>query len=1028
MSIEKYFEEYNTPGVQDAMEASVDSQINCISLYLKKFISDNPNGGTIVDIGCGNGIIFDRLLSYSEFVDNSQFIYFGTDEISKLKVINDRALEHRFSRRVELHDLDEFYTESLSKFNLPSPMLFVCRNVFHELTISETAKLLYYLKLNLNDNKIIIQDLLNFKQGECGNVCWNFALFEKMLKDIGFEGIFDLQESKSKSAWFSSIVENKSNKLTENEIEKFVLEARQEQYDELVKNYKNGVRNDNQILVIDEHIQLAALSVQLSCYGKENKLPYEDSYSIKAILENVLSQYDLSSVPNNSVDRPYDFRDRAKAQDKIEEMLKNEQCRFQVLGGMKIGKNYLIKQVLSHRAFDRNTIFVDIYKSTNIWNIIEQLFEGMCIHLKQEIVSDLCKITYNDIKEKLKEVLEVVGDHTILVFRHFENCLDENYYITNKEIRQFIKDVVCSKVSCIIFSSRKGCLNDFFDGIDKINVSVFPEDHHVINVLDDYIDRRGKKNIEYPQELIEAIGRHPYLTYFTAKVISKQGIDRLHDKEFINEVKNKMWNELSKRLIDEKTKNIVNFLHVLRIPTPIYEISNIFLTDEIELAISDGIVSKTYKYNEELISVSNFIEIDKTESEGSVINDEMLKTICSIYEKSYKRTKNPIWLREYFYFSACLKSNKNIIFGNIYFNDIREAANFWYKSKKEYALSLWACRKLQEMGDKTDETNILMACCLFRIKGEKEIKVGTKIFERIIDNHPKIHVYKTKYIDSLIYISDYNKALHLLKEYGYDNSSNFWNSIEYAKVYMGLHDYGQAIQSFKNALYFEQDVRTYINLSMCYYKKGDFNNELRTLEKAYFVSKEIYVVKNYTSALMRSGNKDNISLAGEILSNYYKTDFDILTLYCKYLCRNSNAQKARNLVNSFEANMLDVGIKRKIFMEIYMAEDKLERCLEIVKEMDITPSKRDMLYKRIYLYFARKKNSSPIALKGLKIKIPKEYQSDIPLHLTHLSLATFAGRNDIIGSERRIIMELNDKFDIDKFDFEIDMSDDNYTE
>lgn len=85
MSVEKYFENYNNPGIQDAREAIFDAQINCISLELKKFIVDNGAGGVIIDIGCGNGIIFDKLILYEEFKNNSNLIYFGVDELSNLK-------------------------------------------------------------------------------------------------------------------------------------------------------------------------------------------------------------------------------------------------------------------------------------------------------------------------------------------------------------------------------------------------------------------------------------------------------------------------------------------------------------------------------------------------------------------------------------------------------------------------------------------------------------------------------------------------------------------------------------------------------------------------------------------------------------------------------------------------------------------------------------------------------------------------------------------------------------------------------
>lgn len=58
-----------------------------------------------------------------------------------------------------------------------------------------------------------------------------------MFEEMGFETIATPQESKSKAAWFSSIVENKSRDLTEKEVLKIVLDYRKKQFNQLVKKY-----------------------------------------------------------------------------------------------------------------------------------------------------------------------------------------------------------------------------------------------------------------------------------------------------------------------------------------------------------------------------------------------------------------------------------------------------------------------------------------------------------------------------------------------------------------------------------------------------------------------------------------------------------------------------------------------------------------------------------------------------------------------------------------------------------------------
>lgn len=105
---------------------------------------------------------------------------------------------------------------------------------------------------------LILQDLMNFKQGERGNVCWDDEILKNLLEKLGFRVVMAPIESKSKAKWLSAkVTKEKEVQLNREQINKFVVTARSEQYDNWTKNFSKSGKD---LLTIDRDLQIAALA------------------------------------------------------------------------------------------------------------------------------------------------------------------------------------------------------------------------------------------------------------------------------------------------------------------------------------------------------------------------------------------------------------------------------------------------------------------------------------------------------------------------------------------------------------------------------------------------------------------------------------------------------------------------------------------------------------------------------------------------------------------------------------------------
>ncbi len=269
----KYLEDYTTPpDPQSAKKAFRDAQLNTLVMSITRVIGNGVKG-TILDIGTGKGVVLKRVAGITEFKDKDEWLYLGVGTKEDRK--DTRALAQEledegvfdFENRFKFRLLDEFYGDWVS--NVTQPLLVIIRNVFHELDISATAKLIYTLASNLtNNDTLFIQDFELFPKLERDNACWTPDMFKALLGSCGFSVKVTPCESGIGNKYFNVEAERDiSRSLSYEEIMENVIKRRQEQLDYMdsvnddLKKIKGN--RDEKIAVMDFDGQYKALAMQL---------------------------------------------------------------------------------------------------------------------------------------------------------------------------------------------------------------------------------------------------------------------------------------------------------------------------------------------------------------------------------------------------------------------------------------------------------------------------------------------------------------------------------------------------------------------------------------------------------------------------------------------------------------------------------------------------------------------------------------------------------------------------------------------
>ncbi len=288
---------------QENEDAIIDAQIKNLSLPLADTIAQSPSG-SIIDIGCGNGILLRRLSEIESFAKKNQWFYIGVDFQEKLKKIVDLAYELGIHRRADVINLGNLYTSWLEKLIYSKPLIIIIRNVFHELNILQTAELLCLLTTRIGTNDlIIIQDISVFPIAERGNVCWVSSYFVRLIEHCGFSCTWVDEPTPKGNRWFTLIARlSIKSTLDVKKITDRVIAERKNQYEYWLQIDsfipKDFERKNSRIALIDFDLQFAALQCQLVAVNAIdiNKIePIDEKKISKAIFDQKIIRYNPSN-------------------------------------------------------------------------------------------------------------------------------------------------------------------------------------------------------------------------------------------------------------------------------------------------------------------------------------------------------------------------------------------------------------------------------------------------------------------------------------------------------------------------------------------------------------------------------------------------------------------------------------------------------------------------------------------------------------------------------------------------------------
>jgi tetratricopeptide (TPR) repeat protein len=884
-----FLRDYGEPESPQSAEAAIfDNQIKSIATLLASQLVKSAQG-TIFDLGCGNGIILSRLAELSSFMEKTSWNYVGVDYPEYRENVFEIAIGRGLHRRVDFFELSNFQNEWPRSQELRRPYIVLIRNVIHELSIEDTATLLGHVARNLKAGELfVVQDLQVFPKAEKGNACWSVDALRNVIRFCGFETVETVEPSRTGNRWVNIIgTRNETNGPQQDEIKKAVLEARRDQWAywrELGALHPDDEKfRDVRIAKIDFDLQFAALNNQLLLAGASGVDPLsrdQQATIVKDTFRRALDAF-LLSKPNDIreviEDVPH-FVDRGNSQDSLETYLASEYAITAILGPTLMGKTALIRHVLSNFHHDRVPVLVDIQATASVWNIIESILSSIRCQVSSEVLASLQKITFGDIREIISTFFESVARNTVIALDHFERLLNPLGQLSDSDIQDLIGILARSREAKVIITSRRAPNLSFLPtGLifpePQPPVGRFPEmPRHVEQLLGKFI---GLKS--FPAGLIEAIDRHPLLAVLAGIFLRKAGKEAIEDEQVLTEMRHNMRDAIFSRIVDDQSRPAIIAISRLRIPAPRSMIVALSSETSVKSAEEVGLVFhqrdlsrtdllscigalrlRTWQAAEaEIDDDSEPVEENQEASPDSAEKDTH-NNIAALYHQLYRHDDDPKWLREICYHRMLVGDIEALNrFGVSFRSEISGAGEYWFRYRRDFNSALWAFQTAQRYGDRSLFVRMRVASCLMRTKRQED---GEEQFKALIQEFPDAPGVKSSYIDGVLFIRDYNRALELLNEFSLTIKDGAWVAGQFGRAYMGLQLHEEAIKAFNQQLLLEEEPLTYQNLARAYHQRGATENERRVLERGLRVFPHSSRLQlSYASVLERIGQVSEAS-------------------------------------------------------------------------------------------------------------------------------------------------------------------------
>jgi len=851
---ERYISGYLSLEVQSADSGPTDPQLASVIFAVMERISESASG-VIIDVGCGSGTLLTRLLDDENFRNANGWLYVGVDTEDSLDSLHALARGHRMSRRVELISLESFYAEWPK---LGSPQLVFCRNVFHELNISESADLLRHVSMNVGpEDYVLVQDLMKFPVGEHGKACWVPDLFDKCITQHGFRTVTVGQKSPSGNAWFNlSARRTEAPALTEKRSREVVNASRYEQWmlwNEIERfSDADQSRRGGIVEALDLELQLASLTRQLWNEGRRDLL-VDPSVEKKVRTTEFTRRIDDLVKQNNpsgiEINEQVHFRERGEQLTVLENFLRGNDRIAVVHGGAGTGKTTIARRVLATRSYEKAVVVVDGRATKSFWAFVEVVFSQVGLRLAPDLLSVIGDTRISTIEPALKQFMNAYAHRAIIFYDNFSHIHERDGTFTDQALGALLELWASRRGAKILIGSSSqfipAQLQRAAGGAPAtVRVGRYGSDQTVINVLDDRFDRSAAGLEEYPSSLLSAIDRHPLIASLAAQNLQKHGADLLLDQRFINELKFRLREQLWNRLVDETTLPLLEIASQLRIPVP-KQILRHFAPEE---AIDAGLQNELLRtFNDprwsELLSILGIFRVRDISVDGDGQESEIIEgvyntpnhaKISDVYRSIYREDDDPKWIRES-YFHAMLSGGSDAVtlsrgLGRYYYDELVASADYSYRRRRDYDLALELYETARKISLLNEQSEMRRASCLIR---RKRRELGETAYKHLVERFPDSRGNKTSHVDALLYIHDYEAAASALEKYDLKPTDDVWIAYEWGRTYLGTDQYRKAAEIFRNLASRENaDIHYHVFHVRCLQYTGAFTEGERAARSA----------------------------------------------------------------------------------------------------------------------------------------------------------------------------------------------------
>ena len=1029
-NLSRYISGYSTPEKpQEIDEIQGDFQLTGLLPAINSYAS-RYSKITILDIGCGNGILLAKLASADFFKNKSNIQYIGSDYRDKLK--------KAFSTALDLNCLSESKFISLEDDNwtkyLNENSIVVVRNVFHELKISEAAKIMYQICTYLPTNSVVfIQDMTTLPTAEKGNAGWLGIHFKSILEQGGLNVVFTPDTSKRGIDLFLIEATRKEKcGLSENNFHKLLLKSRKEQVELLTKEHdKTAESPDNELKLCRIYHDITAISLDLKKYENIN-----DEIALESIFNlafKSLSEIDIQNITDRyEYPRIRGFQNRGHHIDSINDFLRSDKSIYILKAGSYLGKKTLVWWALDQKLrHERLPLYLFLNESSNVSTILEEIAIqiGVTKFLDVEILTSLHRISLDVLKNsmELRSALLLIVKKSILILDGFENCIDPNNKIQNADVSWLVNFWSDIKGAKIIIQTRVEVKDIPFSKSTQEYMSTFPKTYNdeykfTKQLLDELIPISYRtENIgfkRYPENLLVTLDNHPYFIYVAGTLIrNSQDFACLTNQDYLSKLENRLYDTLiSEFNLGENQKLAIYSLGLIQIPVPT-EFVEMLCGEKIAIELLEkGFLVQEIPGRFRLLTILTKIRIEKHgKEEIQLLETNLHKKISSLFYDLYKNNSDPSFLRQA-YHHQLLSGNKKI--STYILPQLSEAAEFWFSNHK-YSECIWAYETIQKERKLHSREQLRFASCLIRTQ---KITEGMKEYNELIKKYNTWKGVKSSYVDSLIYAGVHIKtALKVLDQIPEHDRDTYWHR-QKARCYIQINKRMDAYSEYETAILGSKKYESWniIRELIAYaHKVGDDDKEYEWLDYAWtHLMLHIDEVRIELGAYYERMNQ--LEKAEELLFEAYKNmpnnAYCVLPLV-KTLYKVGKVDEAEAVMQSSKnAKPNEVIEYTKIFL--LKGKKDFPKCKELLEKslFNIDHSLKihrwgqwaDLFYSWCQEFEGEVKIE--MAREGLKYVNEIIKEKNVPAMMACLELAQITEDKALIGTIEENILKVNDSF------------------